>query len=229
MVRIRARAVTLAVAFAVAVGTGLFAFAGAAVSTAVPSFAKAQPSITKAHFGSVGGQDVDIYTLTNSRRIEVKIITYGGIIESAKVPDKSKRFANVKLGFSTLDDYVNLNGPFPKGGPYFGCITGRYANWIANGQFQLNSTTYQLPINNPPNSLHGGIDGFDNKVWAATIIPADFRQRRAQAALHQSRRRGGIPGDAVGRRDVHALERERDPDRVPRHERIRLRCRRSST
>lgn len=66
---------------------------------------------------------------------------------------------------------MNLNSPFPQGGPYFGCITGRYANRIANGQFQLNSTTYQLPINNPPNSLHGGIDGFDNKVWAATIIP----------------------------------------------------------
>jgi aldose 1-epimerase len=71
--------------------------------------------------------------------------------------------ANVSLGFDNLADYVAKS-------PYFGCITGRYANRIALGRFQLNGQTYQLPINNPPNSLHGGTVGFDKHVWAATPV-----------------------------------------------------------
>jgi aldose 1-epimerase len=144
----------------------------ALVSVTVASGARpSPPTITKQSFGSVGGQNVDLYTLTNSHRMEVKIMTYGGIIQSVKVPDKRKRLANVTLGFPTLADYVNLNSPFPQGGPYFGAIIGRYGNRIANGRFTLNGQTYQLAINNPPNSLHGGIEGFDNKVWQATVVP----------------------------------------------------------
>jgi len=151
----------LVLALAIAVTAAALGLVLSAVSTAAPS----APSITKAHFGSVGGQDVDIYTLTNSKGMEVKILTYGGIIQSVKVPDKSQRLGNVTLGFDNLDDYVSSS-------PYFGCITGRYANRIALGQFPLNGTTYQLPINNPPNSLHGGDIGFDKHIWAATVIPA---------------------------------------------------------
>jgi aldose 1-epimerase len=122
------------------------------------------PTITKASFGALAdGTNVDIYTLTNSRGMEVKILTYGGILQSIKVPDRRHRFANVTLGFNNLADYVAKS-------PYFGCITGRYANRIAKGQFQLNGQTYQLPINNPPNSLHGGDIGFDKHVWAATPV-----------------------------------------------------------
>ncbi len=172
--RLRGRAVALAGAITLAAGVTMLGSVG--VSTAAqPSAlarAKAPPTITQAPFGSVDGQDVDIFTMANANRMEVRILTYGGIIQSLQVPDKSGRLANVTLGFATLDDYVNLNSPFPAGGPYFGPIIGRYGNRIANGQFTLNGTTYQLPINNPPNSLHGGIDGFDNKVWEATVVPA---------------------------------------------------------
>src|SRR6266498_1213468 len=112
------------------------------------------PSITKAPFGTLAdGTKVDVYTLTNSHRVEVKILTYGGILQSIKIPDHHHRFANVALGFDNLADYVAKS-------PYFGCITGRYANRIALSKFSLNGTTYQLPINNPPNSLHGGTVGF---------------------------------------------------------------------
>ncbi len=133
-------------------------------TTASASSPKHEPTITKASFGTLSdGTGVDIYTLTNSGGMEVKILTYGGILQSIKVPDRRHRFANVTLGFDNLADYVAKS-------PYFGCITGRYANRIANGQFQLNGQTYQLPINNAPNSLHGGTIGFDKHVWAATPV-----------------------------------------------------------
>jgi aldose 1-epimerase len=76
------------------------------------------------------GITVEEYTLTNSRGMEVKIITYGGIMTSIKVPDRKGRLANVALGFDNLQDYETKN-------PYFGCITGRYANRIAGGKFTL--------------------------------------------------------------------------------------------
>ncbi len=113
------------------------------------------------------GQDVYEYTLTNAnkRPMEVKIITYGGIITSIEVPDKWGNYENVALGFDNLQDYETKN-------PYFGCITGRYANRIANGRFELDGTTYCLDINNDPNSLHGGFVGFDKKVWEVTKAEA---------------------------------------------------------
>jgi aldose 1-epimerase len=133
-------------------------------TTASASAPKHHPTITKKSFGTLpDGTRVDIYTLTNSRGMEVKILTYGGILQSVKVPDRHHHFANVTLGFATLNDYVTTGNS-----PYFGALIGRYANRIAKGTFQLNGTTYHLPINNPPNSLHGGTVGFDKHVWGAT-------------------------------------------------------------
>ncbi len=86
------------------------------------------------------------------------------------MPDRNGHAANVVLGFRTLNEYETENSPFPAGGPYFGSIIGRYANRIANGTFTLDGVTYHLPINNPPNSLHGGINGFDNKVWHPATV-----------------------------------------------------------
>jgi aldose 1-epimerase len=93
--------------------------------------------------------------------MEVKIITYGGIMTSIKVPDRKGRLANVALGFDNLQDYETKS-------PYFGCITGRYANRIAEGKFTLDGVEYQLDINNGPNHLHGGLKGFDKQVWEVT-------------------------------------------------------------
>ena len=122
-----------------------------------------RPTITKELFGfTPDNQRVDRYTLTNSHGMQVKIITYGGIVQSIRVPDRRHRMANVALGFATLNDYVTSNSPF------FGALIGRYANRIANGTFTLAGVTYHLPINNPPNSLHGGTVGFDKRVWSAT-------------------------------------------------------------
>jgi aldose 1-epimerase len=125
-----------------------------------------RPTITKELFGfTPDNQRVDRYTLTNSSGMQVRIITYGGIVQSVRVPDRHGRMANVALGFATLDDYIRTGNS-----PYFGALIGRYANRIANGTFTLDGVTYHLPINNPPNSLHGGTVGFDKLVWRATPL-----------------------------------------------------------
>jgi aldose 1-epimerase len=149
-------------------GRGKYAIAaallGAALATAAPAnAAQRAPTITKERWGTVGGQPVDLYTLTNSRRMRVRISDYGGIIQSIRTPDRRGRRANVTLGFDDVQDYVEDS-------PYFGCITGRYANRIAEGRFTLDGVTYQLAINNPPNTLHGGDVGFDKRIWDATEI-----------------------------------------------------------
>jgi aldose 1-epimerase len=140
--------------------TGLAAFGPA---TPVASGAN-HPRIDRDVFGTTpDGVRIDRFTLTNGR-MRVRIITYGGIIQTIEVPDRRGRTANVALGFNNLTDYLENNSP------YFGCITGRYANRIANGRFTLDGTTYQLAQNNPPNHLHGGNVGFDKRVWRATEI-----------------------------------------------------------
>lgn len=117
--------------------------------------------------------NVDLYTLTNSRGMVVRIMTYGGIIQSIQAPGREGT-ANVVLGFDSLAGYTsNL---YLTKNPYFGAAVGRYANRIANGRFSLNDTTYQLPTNNGPNSLHGGTVGFDKCVWTAERPISDAKQ-----------------------------------------------------
>lgn len=123
------------------------------------------PRNQKEPFGTTpDGIAVYRYKLTNAGGMEVKIITYGGIIQSIQVPDRDGRMGNVALGFANLDDYIARN-------PYFGCITGRYANRIARGRFTLDGHTYQLTTNDGQNHLHGGARGFDKYVWEAAEVP----------------------------------------------------------
>lgn len=109
-------------------------------------------------FGTVPEGPVDLYTMTNSRGMEVRAMNYGGIIVSLRVPDKKGVLADVVLGFDTLDAYLNNK-------PYFGAIIGRYANRIAKGKFPLDGVEYRLARNNGMNSLHGGLKGFDKVLW----------------------------------------------------------------
>jgi aldose 1-epimerase len=125
------------------------------------------PKIEKEAFGSTpDGVNVDRFTLTNGHGMRIRIITYGGIVQTIEVPDRHGRTANVALGFPTLNDYIRTNNS-----PYFGAIIGRYGNRIAGGMFTLDGVTYQLAKNNNGvNHLHGGNVGFDKRVWAATEV-----------------------------------------------------------
>ena len=106
------------------------------------------------------GTSVELFTLKNSKGVEAEITNYGGIVVSLKVPDRNHRLDDVVLGFADLDSYRRKH-------PYFGALVGRYANRIAKGAFALEGKTYKLAVNNGENSLHGGLVGFDKRVWGA--------------------------------------------------------------
>ncbi len=118
-------------------------------------------NISKSVFGVMPeGRDVEQYALQNDQGMIVKIINYGGIITNIMVPDKKGKTHDVVLGFDNLESYLKTH-------PYFGAIVGRYANRIAGGRFKLNGKEYMLAVNNGPNHLHGGLKGFDKKLWKA--------------------------------------------------------------
>jgi aldose 1-epimerase len=120
--------------------------------------------IKKEAFGATrDGKPVELYTLTNQHGMEVRAMTYGGIIVSLRVPDKNGERADVVLGFDSLDGYLGKS-------PYFGALIGRYGNRIAHAQFTLDGKQYRLAKNDGPNSLHGGIKGFDKVVWHAEPV-----------------------------------------------------------
>ena len=125
------------------------------------NMAEAKPRVKKAPFGKTSdGKRVEIYTLTNSKSAEAKIITYGGTMVSLKVPNKKGKFDDVVPGYNSIGDYEK--NPF-----YFGSLIGRYANRIAKGKFTLDGKKYSLAANNGENHLHGGLQGFDKVVWTA--------------------------------------------------------------
>jgi aldose 1-epimerase len=142
--------------------------------TAAPAAEPTAPRIESASFGRTGDANVQIYTLTNSHGIEARIMTYGATLVSLRAPDRAGKFANIILGFDTLEPYL-------AGVPYFGAVVGRYANRIAGGRFILDGKEYRLPQNDGANSLHGGSRGFDKRVWIAERV-----QAASEPALHLS-------------------------------------------
>jgi len=123
-------------------------------------------TIKKESFGkTTGGEQIDIYTLSNKKGMEVSITNFGATVVTLKVPDRAGRATDIVLGYDTLDGYE-------KGTSYFGATVGRYGNRIAGGKFSIDGKTYTLPKNNGENTLHGGIVGFNKKVWKAREIAA---------------------------------------------------------
>jgi len=109
------------------------------------------------------GRTVEVCTLTGADGALVRILTYGATVAVWHAPDREGRLVDVVLGFDSLKDYLRPH-------PYFGAIAGRVAGRIRGGRFSLDGQTYQLAVNDPPNHLHGGIEGFHRKVWAASPV-----------------------------------------------------------
>lgn len=114
-------------------------------------------------FGRIGEREVTEFLLSNARGIEVRAITFGGIITSIIAPDRNGVPADIALGFNALDEYL-------AGHPYFGAIIGRYANRIAYGRMPIDGVTYQLPVNAGAHHLHGGRSGFDRAIWEVETL-----------------------------------------------------------
>jgi aldose 1-epimerase len=178
-------AIGLAAMVAIAVG-GSLAASQAMAATRTPAPARGGSgslSLSKQYFGSTiepyTGKLTPTYryTLRNANGMSLQVLTFGGIIQDINVPDKYGHVTDVTLGFKTLQDYVTEDSPpvTANGGPYFGETIGRYGNRIAKGTFTLNQpgvgpVKYTLPINNGVNSLHGGLVGFGDHIWASQPV-----------------------------------------------------------
>ena len=124
-------------------------------------------SIATEPFGQTpDGQAVDLFTLKNAGGCEVKITNYGGIVVSLTARDRAGALDDVVLGYETLAEYLADT-------PYFGAIVGRYGNRIGGATFTLDSVAYPLAANDGPNSLHGGLKGFDKVLWRARAVEGD--------------------------------------------------------
>ncbi|MBS1016687.1 aldose epimerase family protein [Acetobacter persici] len=143
-------------------------------------------------FGTLAdGQKVSRYTLRNKAGLSVQFLSYGGIITAISTPDKTGKFANIVLGFPTLEGYTRDSAA---GGLYFGALVGRYANRIANATFDLDGSTYHLAATEPPNTLHGGRNGFDKKIWSVKKIPDLTDATGAELTLVSPDGDEGFPG-----------------------------------
>ncbi|MEG2963594.1 MAG: aldose epimerase family protein, partial [Janthinobacterium sp.] len=118
-------------------------------------------SVTQAPFGVLpDGAPVTVHTLTNKQGMQVKVLDFGAIISEIHVPDRDGRFADVVLGFERIEPYLHNSA-------FLGAVIGRYGNRIAGGRFHLDGKDYQLAVNNPPNHLHGGNQGYHQVMWQA--------------------------------------------------------------
>ena len=148
-------------------------------------------SMSSAPFGQHAGQPVTLYTMTSGRGVTVKFMSYGGIITAIEAPDRHGRIADIVLGFPDLQGYETISA---RDGLYFGALIGRYANRIAHGRFTLDGHAYAVPVNNGPNSLHGGIVGFDKRIWTVTPGPTSGSAVSAELTLTSPDGDQGYPG-----------------------------------
>lgn len=139
------------------------------------------------HFGKTpNGSEVEVVTLTNAQRTEVRIITYGGTVVSLKVADSRGAIEDVVLGFDSLEQYIAES-------PYFGALIGRYGNRIGGARFSLGGRQHRITANDGANSLHGGAKGYDKVVWKVEDVPAD---RRSVVLSYESKDgEEGYPGN----------------------------------
>ena len=149
-------------------------------ATSMPAAVSPLPTVSP--FGRLpDGREAHLYTLEVPGGWKATITDFGAILTSLHVPGKDGKPVDVVLGFDSLDGYAAKH-------PYFGATCGRVANRIAAGRFELDGKVYTLATNNEPNHLHGGLVGFDKKLWRAT--PRISRARSPPATVASPRRAG---------------------------------------
>jgi aldose 1-epimerase len=150
-------------AFMAGVAVACLAIAPVSVTAQPASSPKAH--VEKAKYGTTQeGTVIDAYTLTNKHGLVARIITYGATLTELHVPDRTGAMADIVLGFAKPEQYLGSH-------PYFGATVGRVGNRIAKGRFTLNGKEYTLATNDGANHLHGGVKGFDKRVWKAQTVP----------------------------------------------------------
>jgi aldose 1-epimerase len=163
-------------------------------------------AIKKESFGkTTGGEQIELYSLTNKKGMEVSITNFGATVVTLKVPDRAGKAADIVLGYDTLDGYE-------KGTSYFGATVGRYGNRIAGGKFSIDGKTYTLPKNNGENTLHGGIVGFNKRVWKAREIASKEGESLEMTYLSADGEEG-FPGN-LSAKVVFTLPAERNELRI---------------
>ena len=163
-------------------------------------------AIKKESFGkTTGGEQIELHSLSNKKGMEVSITNFGATVVTLKVPDRAGKAADIVLGYDTLDGYEN-------GTSYFGATVGRYGNRIASGKFSIDGKTYTLPKNNGENTLHGGIVGFNKKVWKAREIASKLGESLEMSYLSADGEEG-FPGN-LSAKVVFTLPADRNELRI---------------
>ena len=148
-------------------GAVLLALGGLLYAALVFASPATKSGIQRSTFGKMAdGQTIELYTLTNRHGLQVAITNYGGRVVKLITPDRHGKMADIVLGFDNLEGFLGNN-------PFFGALIGRYGNRIGNARFKLDGVEYKLEANDGKNSLHGGSQGFDKKVWTAREIPGE--------------------------------------------------------
>ena len=133
------------------------------------------------------GTPIEAVTLRGANGMSARVLTYGATLQSLVAPDANGRMADVVLGFDTVEGYE-------KNQTFVGATIGRFANRIAKGRFTLDGQAYQLPLNNGANTLHGGGDGFDRKVWTIVSVKSG-KTAAVTMTLHSPDGASGYPGE----------------------------------
>jgi aldose 1-epimerase len=146
-------------------------------------------TVEESVFGQMpDGTPVKLYVLKNPMGMVAKVTEYGLIITELRVPDRQGKIGNVVLGFDSLERYL-------KGHPFFGAIAGRVANRIANARFALDGKEYTLAKNNGPHHIHGGLKGFDKKVWKSRPLPCTAKEAAVEFSCLSPDGEEGYPGN----------------------------------
>ncbi len=148
--------------------------------------------VDKKIFGNHGGKEIYQFVMTNNHGMMVKIINYGATITSISVPDKNGKRHELACGFDTIEGY--FSSTYQKNAPYFGCTVGRYASRIKDGKFKIEGKAYTLAVNDGSNHLHGGLSGFNKKVWSAEAIEED-NAAGVRMSLKSPHLEEGYPGN----------------------------------